>query len=88
MQIENRINIETVKSMAPMLSGVRRTEPATDTATLERARALEQEFSKEADVRAEYVERAMNLIPQVQWPPTEVIRRIANLIAARNGGGQ
>lgn len=35
------------------------------------------------EVRAEKIERALNLIGQVKWPPGETIRRIAHLLAAK-----
>jgi hypothetical protein len=50
-------------------------------ATFRHSEELNEALQKEKEVRAEQVERAVNLVGQVKWPPTETVRRIASLLA-------
>ncbi len=53
-----------------------------DASTFHATHSLETALRNQADARTEDVDRAFNLINQVNWPPLVVIRRIASLIAA------
>ena len=56
-----------------------------DTAAFHQSLDLEKDLGSTEDARAEKVERALNLIGQVEWPPMTVIRRLANLLATHVG---
>ncbi len=45
--------------------------------------ALTLALKRQEDVREAEVEKALNLIGQVEWPPAETIRRITSLLAAK-----
>lgn len=61
-----------------------RSRPAggrTDSATFDRAQALEQALQLTPAVRPENVDRARQLLSDVKYPPDETIRKIATLLA-------
>ena len=63
---------------------VTRRQPAvtdSEPASFEQTRALEQKLSTLSASRPEQVERARSLIADVQYPPNEMMNRIASLLA-------
>jgi hypothetical protein len=54
---------------------------AEDKASLDKAGALEQQLREIPLVRPEKVERARALVADVQYPPEEMLDRIASLLA-------
>lgn len=54
---------------------------ASDHATFEQAEALNDDYRREPDVRADVVTKAKELVSETQWPPPETIRKIASLLA-------
>lgn len=63
------------------------TGPAGPAASFEGSNELNAALAAEPDVRAEAVTRAQNLIAQSSYPPPEVIKRIASLLAANIAAG-
>ena len=72
--------VNKVESPAPSVKRVA-SQSDSDSAVFSQAEALNQALSDQSDVRAAAIEKAVNLIGQVKWPPTEVIRRISSLLA-------
>ena len=56
--------------------------PAESAASFEQSAYLRAALTAAPDARAEVVIRAENLVASSSYPPTEVIKRIANLLAA------
>ena len=69
---------QSVELRAPI---VKREPPISNSAMFSRAEGLNQALQGEPEVREAELERAIALVGQVQWPPMETIRRIANLLA-------
>jgi len=86
MQIDTNIatqaNGVTVKSPPQVQASVPVTVPVAklDSTSFHESMDLEKDLQQSEDARAEKVERALNLIGQVQYPPATVIRRIATLL--------
>ncbi len=55
--------------------------PDSEPASFEQTRALEQKLAQVPATRPEQVERARSLIEDVQYPPQEMMNRIASLLA-------
>ena len=64
-------------------SVTRRTPEVADSeaASFEQTRALEQKLSQVPDSRPDQVDRARALVADVQYPPQEMMNRIASLLA-------
>ena len=56
--------------------------PADADASFEQSASVRAALTAAPDTRAEVVIRAENLIASSSYPPSEVIKRIANLLAA------
>ena len=56
--------------------------PVEGDASFEQSAYLRTALTAAPDTRAEVVIRAENLVASSSYPPTEVIKRIANLLAA------
>jgi hypothetical protein len=56
--------------------------PAESEASFEQSAYLRTALKAAPDTRAEVVIRAENLVASSSYPPSEVIKRIANLLAA------
>lgn len=63
------------------------TGPAGPAASFDGADELNASLAAVPDVRAEAITRAQNLVAQASYPPPEVIKRIANLLAANLASG-
>ncbi len=56
-----------------------------DSATFSNTDDIHLALAGESDIRAEKLERALNLVGQVQWPPQQVIQGISTLLAMHLG---
>jgi hypothetical protein len=64
---------------------VKRAATEVDSAAFSHVDELEKSMRDQEDTRAEVVQKAAELTNQPQWPPSETIRRIANLLAISMG---
>lgn len=83
MQIDPNISASYIKEAAPAASPAQRPSKTEAVAAFHDAEALNNALKEQDEVRNAKVEKALNLIGQVQWPPAETIRRIANLLAMK-----
>lgn len=83
MQIDPNISASYIKEVAVPASPAQRFSRSEALAAFHDAEALNQSLQEQDEVRDAKVEKALNLIGQVQWPPAETIRRIANLLAMK-----
>lgn len=58
------------------------TPSPAEAASFEQSASLRASLDAAPDTRAEVIIRAENLVASSSYPPTEVIKRIANLLAA------
>lgn len=81
MHIEFNPGRPTRTEMSP--SAARRAPAAagSEPASFEQTQALEQKLARTPDTRPEEVERARSLISDVQYPPEEMMNRLASLLA-------
>jgi hypothetical protein len=82
------MDIKVNPKIDPIVSSVsarrpRETERPRDGASFDHAEALNNALKVSAEARAEKVELAKKLIASINYPPPEVINRIANLLAIR-----
>lgn len=81
MEIKPNSNVDAV-ARAPVSPAKPRTAPAgADTAAFAGVEALEQALRATPDVRPEKVDQARQFIGDVNYPPTETIKRISALLA-------
>ena len=85
MQIDPNARTKLVEGISPTNSPVspppkRLTEALAD---FHDAESLNLAVRDQEEVRSEKIERALNLIGQVKWPPGDTIRRIAHLLATK-----
>lgn len=83
MQIDSNLSPNTVARTTPAATSAAKAvnAQAADSVSFAQAEAINKSLKEEPDVRSSEVERAQNLIGQVQWPPEVVIRRFSNLLA-------
>jgi hypothetical protein len=81
MKIENNMSAGALLRSEPSPVVPAQKPVEGDSATFSQANALTLSLRDEPGSRTEEVERALNLVGQVQWPPQTVIRRIASLLA-------
>jgi hypothetical protein len=60
---------------------VKRAATESDSGAFSHVDALEKSMRDPEDVRTDVVKKAAALANQSQWPPTETIRQIANMMA-------
>lgn len=85
MQIDTNYNTSQtprIGSATPAGSKPVQTSGA-DTAMFQQAEALNVALRNAPDVRADKVQKAVGLIGQVQWPPSETIQRFSALLAIK-----
>ena len=75
----NPVNPVVAPAKAQAASGP---APTNGDASFEQSSELRATLDAAPDTRAEVVIRAENLVASSSYPPTEVIKRIANLLAA------
>lgn len=85
MQIDPNARTNMVEGIATNPPPAARPLKKDAIASFHDAEILNQAIQKLDEVRNEEIERALNLVGQVQWPPGDTIRRIANLLAAKMG---
>jgi hypothetical protein len=84
MEIKANNNIDSVaRAMASQVKAAPPKAPA-DAAAFEHAQGLDQALLDSPAVRPEVVARAQQLISDVAYPPQEMIKRIAILMAANS----
>ncbi|HXG49545.1 MAG TPA: hypothetical protein VNO52_18125 [Methylomirabilota bacterium] len=81
MEVRFHSNIDSVGRTPPQKPVAREAETARDEVTLENARALHRALEKTPDSRADMVERAAQLVGDVNYPPPETIQKISHLLA-------
>jgi hypothetical protein len=77
----------SVNPVNPVVGPAKAQAPVAPTATdgdasFEQSSELRAALDATPDARAEVVIRAENLVASSSYPPTEIIKRIANLLAA------
>jgi len=83
MQIDPNTRTNFLEGITPAKSSVPPPPKEEAAAAFHDSEALNQAIHDLDEVRTEKIERAMNLVGQVQWPPGDTIRRIAHLLAAK-----
>lgn len=81
MQIDTRSTTGAVGRVDANHPATEKRKVALDHATFEQAEALNDDYRREPDVRADVVSKAKELVSETQWPPPETIRKIASLLA-------
>jgi len=81
MQIESNYNAGAVQRTPPSTPAAKTAKPAVHAPAFQDAEKLNAALKNTPDVRADKVERAKELVSQIQWPPAEVINRISKLVA-------
>jgi hypothetical protein len=81
MQIDPNISVGPVARMDSRSPTVAKPATDTDQAAFAQSQALEIEYNNTPDVRMDQVEKAVTLVGRVDYPPPQVIRRLANLLA-------
>ncbi len=83
------INLNQPLAPLPKLKGTEVSAPkkkaATDAAEFPQTEALNRALAKTEDVRPEVVARGKQLVADANYPPREMIRRIAHLLASNLG---
>jgi hypothetical protein len=83
MQMDANFNLsQTTQAWPDFQAGFLRVR-AEDRGGATQTKAMRAALHNEPDVRPDQVNKAVDLIAQVKWPPTETIRRIAVLLASR-----
>jgi hypothetical protein len=80
MQV-NPINRPTVDAAGAARPVTASATEQTDQGSFRGAEALNQALAAEEPVRASEVQRGRELMANVQYPPTEMIRRLSRLLA-------
>jgi len=83
MQIDPNISASYIQEVASAATPAQRLSRNEALTVFHDAEALNEALQEQKEVREAKVEKALNLIGQVQWPPAETIRRIANLLAMK-----
>lgn len=83
MQIDPNARTNIVEGIATTPPQAARPLRKDAIASFHEAEILNQAIQELDEVRNEKIERALNLVGQVQWPPGDTIRRIASLLAAK-----
>lgn len=81
MQIDPRSTTGALSRVDTNHPAAEKRKIASDHATFEQAEALNDDYRREPDVRADVVSKAKELVSETQWPPPETIRKIASLLA-------
>ena len=81
MEINTNLNAARVERTPAQQPAVRNSTVTSDTAVFSGAQSLAQALENVSDLRVEAVERARALISQIDYPPQETIRKLANLFA-------
>jgi hypothetical protein len=81
MQVNPNYNMAAVPNVGVKPAGVRGSEPAREDTSFTETTALNQALGSVPDSRQDQVERARQLIDDVNYPPPEGINKIAHLLA-------
>jgi len=83
MEINPNRSVKPVRSAAePAKAKPATPGPAEADASFEQSASVRAALNAVPDTRAEVVIRAENLVASASYPPSEIIKRIANLLAA------
>jgi hypothetical protein len=74
-------SLDAIGGASGIRPGQRATQAAQDEVAFENARALSSALQDTPAVRDEVVRRATSLVGDVNYPPSETIRMISNLLA-------
>jgi hypothetical protein len=83
MEINSNMNASGVKGPTPAKRVATASKLATDDVSLAGSAALEKSLQETPDSRPEAVEKARQLINDVQYPPQETIKKISHLLAIK-----
>jgi hypothetical protein len=81
MEVNNNKSVGPVQRPLDNAPTTRVNKATTDGAVFKNTEALDNKLEQTPDARPEVVAKAMKLVANVQYPPTETIQRIANLLA-------
>jgi len=81
MEIQFHVNVGSVGRTPPNKTVSREARSAQDEVALENARALQRALEETPQSRSEVVNRAAQLVGDVNYPPPETIQKISNLLA-------
>jgi hypothetical protein len=82
MRVEPNDNLNALSSVTSSKPAAEKLFPAEASPSFDQIDSLNAALLHQEEVRTQKIERAISLIGKVDWPPTEVIRRIATLVAA------
>lgn len=86
MEIKLNSNIDSVARMQNIRSNVpREVQNGTEIPVFENSKALEKQLKDLPEVRTEKLERARSLVGHPQYPPSETMNGLANLLAVHFG---
>lgn len=85
MQIDTNYNTSQTPRVGSAAPAGAKPQPVSDgdTAMFQQVEALNVALRKEPDIRIDKVDKAIGLIGQVQWPPSETIQRFSALLAIK-----
>jgi hypothetical protein len=86
MEVKANINVDAAHRVITTPSRTRTPEPEANTASFQRADALDQALRATPVARPEAVARARELIGDVKYPPADTIKGIAALLALKVDG--
>jgi len=81
MRIENKSHTQPVEQSTQTQRARKPRPQENDRTEFHAADSLRQALDAEPDVRADVVQRGRQLVADADYPPPEIIRRIANLLA-------
>jgi hypothetical protein len=81
MEISPKTNVDPVVRTTPGQTPVRESRAAREAVSFAGTEALNSALAGVPEVRLQVVERAKELANDASYPPPEIIKRIANLLA-------